>query len=138
VNRSELQRLARDRLRDARVLLAGRRWSGAYYLTGYAVECGLKAAVIVRLMTRDEFPDRKFSEQCWTHNLIQLVALAGLTAALDAERTVDPDFLNNWDTVKDWSESSRYARRTKAQALALYRAVADNKRGVLRWIRPRW
>lgn len=138
MNRSELQQLARDRIRDAKVLLAGRRWSAAYYLAGYAVECGLKACVIVRLMNRDEFPEKRFSEQCWTHNLGQLIVLAGLEAALDAERAADRDFGNNWDTVEEWDESSRYARTPKADALALYRAVADKKHGVLRWIQSRW
>ncbi len=43
MNRAELQRLAKDRLLDAKALFAARRWSGAYYLAGYAVECALKA-----------------------------------------------------------------------------------------------
>ncbi len=30
-------------MRDAEVLLDAGQWSGAYYLAGYAVECGLKA-----------------------------------------------------------------------------------------------
>ena len=38
VNRLELRQLAQDRLQDAAVLLAAGRWSGAYYLAGYAVE----------------------------------------------------------------------------------------------------
>jgi hypothetical protein len=138
VNRAELQRLARERIRDARILLAGSRWAGAYYLAGYAVECGLKAAVIKYLMTTDQFPDRRFSEQCWTHNLAQLVGLAGLTADLDAAGRADPDLLINWNTVKDWTESSRYDRKAKAQARELYGAIADKRHGVLSWIKRHW
>jgi hypothetical protein len=43
-------------------LLGLQCWSGAYYLAGYAVECGLKACIIKCLMTTDQFPERKFSE----------------------------------------------------------------------------
>jgi HEPN domain-containing protein len=46
VNRAELRQLASDRIEDARILLAGGRWSAAYYLLGYAVETGLKACIL--------------------------------------------------------------------------------------------
>jgi hypothetical protein len=45
VNRAELRKLAEDRVLDAEAPLKESRWSGAYYLAGYAVECGLKACV---------------------------------------------------------------------------------------------
>ncbi len=35
MNRADLQRLANDRIADAKVLLAARRWTAAYYLAGY-------------------------------------------------------------------------------------------------------
>ena len=138
VNRGELQRLVRDRLRDAQVLLAGRRWTGAYYLSGYAVECALKSCVIAHLMRTDQLPERHYSEQCWTHNLKQLVTLAGLKADLDASAARDPDLERHWDVVKDWNESTRYTRQSRAKALALYKSITDSKHGVLRWIRSRW
>ena len=43
-----------ERLREARALLGVRCWSGAYYLAGYAIECGLKACIIKYLMTTDQ------------------------------------------------------------------------------------
>lgn len=138
MTRAELQRLARDRLRDAKALLAARRWSGAYYLSGYAVECALKACIIVHLMKSDKFPDRKYSELCWTHNLNQLVGLADLHAALAARVSVDPIFAKHWSFVRDWSEVSRYERKTKAKALALYTAIVDKKHGMFPWIKSHW
>ena len=39
---------------------------------------------------------------------------------------------------KEWNESSRYARKTKAEAEDLYEAITDNKHGVLSWLKPRW
>jgi hypothetical protein len=138
MTRAELQRLARERLRDAKVLLAAGRWSGASYLAGYAVEGGLKACIIAYLMRTDQFPERKYSEQCWTHNLVQLVALADLKTAHDVVLAADPDFLSHWAVVRDWKESSRYLRTTKVQALKLYQAITDKKHGVLRWIMSHW
>lgn len=138
MNRVELQQLAADRLADAKALLAAKRWPGAYYLAGYAVECALKACFIRRLMATDEFPEKKFSEQCWTHNLAQRFAVAGLKDEFQAALTVDPDLLANWELVKDWSEASRYDRKTKAKAEQLYDAISEKKHGVLTWIKTRW
>jgi HEPN domain-containing protein len=69
VNRAELQRLAMERIGDARALLAARRWSAAYYIAGYAVECALKAC-IAKLMKSEEFPDKRFADKCWAHNRV--------------------------------------------------------------------
>ncbi len=99
MNRAELQWLAEERLREARALLRVRCWSGAYYLAGYAVECGLKSCIIKCLMATDQFPERKFSEQCWTHDLERLVDLASLKAKLDSEAATDPNLDDNWKTV---------------------------------------
>jgi HEPN domain-containing protein len=137
VNRAELQRLAKERISDAKVLLAARHWSGAYYLAGYAVECALKAC-IAKLMKSEEFPDKTFAEKCWTHNLPQLLGLAGLKADLETAMRADADLEENWDAVKEWNESSRYARKTKADAEDLYEAITDKKHGVLSWLKRRW
>jgi HEPN domain-containing protein len=137
VNRAELQRLARDRLRDAKALLAARRWSAAYYLAGYAVECALKAC-IARLTKPEEFPDKTFAEKCWTHDLERLAFLAGIKDDRDAASAADPDLGANWKTVRAWTEASRYERRSKAQALRLFKAITDAKHGVFSWIKAYW
>jgi hypothetical protein len=138
MNRAGWQQLAGERVKDAKGLLKIRRWSGAYYLAGYAVECGLKSCVIAYLMRTDDFPERRFSEQCWTHDLEKLVALAGLKAALDADTTADAELLKNWDVVKDWEESSRYDFTPKEDAVQMVAAVTQPKHGVLAWIKSRW
>jgi HEPN domain-containing protein len=137
VNRAELQRLAKERISDTKVLLAARHWSAAYYLAGYAVECALKAC-IAKLMKSEEFPDRNFADKCWTHNLPQLLGLADLKADLDAATQTDLDLAANWDAVKEWNESSRYDRTTKAKAENLFEAIIDGKHGVLLWLKRRW
>jgi HEPN domain-containing protein len=60
MNRTDLQILAEDRLKDAEVLLASGRFGAAYYLAGYAVECGLKAC-IAKLTRAEDFPIKTLS-----------------------------------------------------------------------------
>jgi hypothetical protein len=101
------------------------------------VECALKAC-IAKLMKLEGFPDKSFAEKCWTHNLTQLLALAGLKAELDAAMHSDTDLRENWDIVEEWKESTRYARTGKADAEDLYEAITNKKRGVLVWLKLRW
>jgi hypothetical protein len=139
VNRSELQRLAQDRVADAKALLAAKRWAAAYYVAGYAVECGLKACILAHVeRTGMIFVDRKYAEKCWTHNLEELRHLAGLDAAFETAAAAHADLWGNWDTVLDWSEASRYLRTPKAKAEQLFEAIADKKHGVLAWIKEHW
>ena len=135
----QLRQLAEDRILDARHLLDGSRWSGAYYLAGYAVECGLKACIMVYVETSGAiFQDKKYSERCWTHDLEDLLALANLRPSLDAEADANAALFVNWAVAKDWKETSRYEQKTQPEAQAMYDAVADNPDGVLEWIRKRW
>src|SRR6476619_6836322 len=108
VNRVEWQQLAERWLVDAKSLLDDHRWSAAYYLAGYAVECGLKACVLVRLVATPEviFENKKFSENCWTHSLSELVKQAGLETRRAADGAANPVLGKNWLVVKDWSEKA--------------------------------
>lgn len=139
MNRFELQQLAEERVLDAQALLAAHRWSGAYYLAGYAVECGLKSCVLAFVeRTGVIFQDRKYIEKCWTHDLEVLVGAAGLTAARGIDVATNPALKKNWLVVKDWNELSRYERKPHFQAKKMVNAVADRTNGVLQWIRAHW
>src|SRR5947209_1651078 len=122
VNRADLQKLAELRIEEARILLKAKKYAGAYYLAGYAVECGLKAC-IAKKVRRYDYPDKQLAQKSYTHKVEELVVLAGLKPALDA----DADLLVNWTAVKDWSEESRYERKTtRAEGQALYDAITDS------------
>ena len=110
MTRKEFQQLARHKLLDAKALLKAKRWAAAYYLAGYAVECGLKACVLVRLEADVGliFKERRWAESCWTHSLNHLVELAGLLPTFEADRLATPQLEQNWIIVRDWDESSRY------------------------------
>src|SRR2546430_17740449 len=84
VNRAGVQKMAQERILDARALLDGGRWAYAYYVAGYAVECALKSCVLSRMvLTGAVFKDKKFAEQCFTHDFREIVKLAGLTDELN-------------------------------------------------------
>lgn len=84
VTQAEFQELAEERLVEAKALLDLGKWSGAYYLAGYAVDLALKACIIKTLMATDAFPDKEFSRNCYTHAIEKLVVLAKLDGARKA------------------------------------------------------
>src|SRR5436190_20323748 len=95
MNRNDLRRLSRIRLKEARALLEAKCFDGAYYLCGYAVECALKACIAKRTR-RHDFPDKKTVADSYSHNLVNLVGVAGLTALLNEEVARDSVFAGDW------------------------------------------
>ena len=139
MNRIELQRLSSERVGDASALLAANRWSGAYYLTGYALECALKSCVLAYVeRTGIIFEDKKFAEKCWTHDLEALVKQANLHAERGHAIAANAQLGTNWLIVKDWSEAARYRSASQLQAEKLFDAVTDGANGVLQWVRNYW
>jgi hypothetical protein len=131
MNRSHFQQLADLRIDEVAVLLARGKSDGAHYLAGYAVECGLKAC-IAKLTSQHDFPPKpKVIYDYYSHEIEKLVKTAGLTAQRDADNTADPALLANWTVVKDWTEESRYERKTQAEAQRLIAAITDAAHGVL-------
>jgi HEPN domain-containing protein len=137
VTRSELQKLARTHLRAARLLLSSGEASAAYYLAGLCVECGIKAA-IARKTLRYDFPDLRTVKQSWDHNLSALIKAAGLAAQLDSALAADQSFARNWAVVKDWENEARYRQIALTQATDMYRALTQQRHGVMKWIRANW
>jgi HEPN domain-containing protein len=138
MNRNDFQKLTRERLEDAQALLQKHRYSGAYYLCGYVIECALKACIAKQTQQFDFPPDPATTREIYVHDLEKLIKSAGLGAALDEFIMKDKDFEKNWGLAKDWSEKCRYEVRNEIQARELYEAVTDKKHGVLQWISQRW
>jgi len=140
--RADWQRLAEDRILDARAHLTPgvERWSAAYYLVGYAVECGLKSCILARIAAYPEviFEDKRFSQVAWSHDVENLLRLAGLEADRDAAGVANPVFYRNWQLARTWNEQSRYLQKTQSEAQLLFDAIADPVEGVMQWIRVRW
>jgi HEPN domain-containing protein len=139
MNRAELQQLAEERLDDAQVLLAGNRWTAAYYLAGYAVECGLKSCVLAYVLESGIiFQDKKFAGECWTHNVENLVKLARLQEKQGLAISANRALRNNWMVVKDWTETSRYETKSESEAQKLFDAINDPQDGVMQWVKTHW
>lgn len=136
MTRKDFQRLSRLRLNDARALLSRGNEEGAYYLTGLAVECALKAA-ISRRTQRHEFPPKPtIVRGIYDHDLNKLLVAAGLETVLETATAHNAELKQNWGLVKDWTVESRYLLGG-LNADALYRA-ATGRNGVLGWLRQHW
>ena len=137
MNRKDLQELSKVRLTEAKALLNLGMSDGAYYLAGYAVECGLKAC-IAKGTQRHDFPDKKKADSSYTHTLRDLVRVAGLETSRLKRVGESKAFDDNWEAVDKWSERSRYERKTPEAAKGLVDAVSNRRDGVISWIKLFW
>lgn len=136
MTRKDFQRLTRIRLRDARTLLKNGNSEGAYYLTGLAVECALKAAIARRTQRYDFPPKPAIVRGIYEHDLNKLLLAAGLDTHLDTATLNNAALKQNWVLVKDWTVESRYLL-AGLNGADLYRAAAG-RNGVLVWLRQHW
>ncbi|TFC49993.1 HEPN domain-containing protein [Cryobacterium shii] len=136
VHREEWQELAVTRLAEAESLLLAGHWSGAYYLCGYAVECGIKSRLATQFKA-ETTPNRAFVNDIHVHDLAKLVRLADLHSSLLAESATHPGFEVAWSVAKDWNESSRYRVWEESEARDMVRSIAD-EHGVFEWVKKQW
>src|SRR5438309_9850942 len=119
INRTELRKIARERLKAAEALVTAGRYDGAIYLDGYVVEIALKSRVCKVLkwktfpQTRGEFQNFQSFK---THDLDVLLSLSG------AEDKIKTRYFAEWSAVATWDPEARYnpigsASRTDAELL---------------------
>jgi hypothetical protein len=137
MNRNDLRKFAMKRVRESFILLRNKQYSGAYYLAGYAIECSLKAC-IARQTKRNDFPDKRLANECYSHNLEKLLKIAGLEHDLQNTIQNNPPFEISWAVTKDWSEESRYQIKSRQEAFDIYQAITNEEHGVLEWIKQHW
>jgi HEPN domain-containing protein len=137
MTRRDLRELALLRLREAGILLRNGHHDGAHYLSGYIIECALKAC-IAKQTQRHQFPDKKTADASHTHKLEDLLRVAQLGDAHREEVRANLIFEANWNVVRDWSEQSRYRKHSREAAEAILVAISDKKHGVLKWIKQHW
>ena len=139
MNRGEWRNLAAERVLDAQALLNAGRWACAYYVAGYAAECGLKACVLARVEKSGViFDDPKFAEQVRIHKLDRLMKVADLEPRFFTAIAANPVLAGFWGVVSAWTEESRYQSKTKTDAQQLYEAITHNPDGILQWIQQHW
>jgi hypothetical protein len=138
LNRDTLRTLSASRLQEAHILLESQLWTGAYYMTGLAVECALKSCLASAVRQHD-FPDKNFVNAMYVHNLEKLFQLdAALWSALQADIKGNRKLSVNWSTVKDWDDGRRYGIVEELEARALHEATIAADSGVMEWIKGRW
>ena len=77
-------------------------------------------------------------DRVYTHNLVELLSLAGLKNQLDTDLDQSADLKAAWSIVSSWNEASRYEMIDPFQARAMVDAVVDGRSGVMQWLRPHW
>jgi HEPN domain-containing protein len=105
IQASQLRSIAKARLRDADVLLRAKRFDGAFYLCGYAVELALKSR-ICRTLGWSSFPETKSEfeglQSIKTHDLERLLRFSGI------EERIRRKYLSEWSEVVNWNPEKRY------------------------------
>jgi hypothetical protein len=135
MNKFDLEKLAEIRILEAEALLSAKLYQGAYYLIGYALECLLKACIAKQVNSFD-FPNKKLTNDSFTHDLRKLLITAGLSDALNYQESQDKDFKFNWALAIKWSEESRYDHSiSEKDAQELYEAITNQNSGVLPWLK---
>lgn len=136
MNRISFQEIAEIRLRESKALLDAGFPDGACYLAGYAVECAMKACIAKRTREHD-FPEKE-SKDFYIHDLDKLLGFAKLRSEFELALRANPAMNANWIMAKNWSEKSRYERKTVADAAELIKAIEDQTGGLLPWVQKHW
>jgi HEPN domain-containing protein len=105
LTKNELLKISRARLRDSEILFKSKRYDGAIYLCGYALEIRLKLRICKTLgwsgypSTRGEFDSLQSFK---THKLDILLKLSGI------EDKIKRNFLADWSVAATWDPEARY------------------------------
>jgi len=104
---ADLQGMAREYLRAAKLLRTRRSYDAAVYLCGYAGEIALKARICRTLHWTTDFPETsaEFHEKgtlLKTHNFLVLLEYTGIGDFIRA------GLLNEWSAVCQWTPEQRY------------------------------
>jgi HEPN domain-containing protein len=123
ISEKELRAIARARLRDAHALLQSKRFDGACYLSGYAVELTLKARICRTLKwpgVPESAQDFSGMQSVKTHDLKILLRFSGMEARVIAKHKEE------WDVVWAWNPEIRYKANlstTAEQAASMVNCV---------------
>lgn len=137
MRRVDLQKLAERKIESAAALAANKHWSNAYYLAGYSIEMALKA-VISKQISADTIPEKNLINKVYTHEINDLLGLAGLKIEHRDLVSKDSIFAANWAICSEWRPESRYQEKSPAEAHYLLVAITHKKHGVLEWIKKYW
>ncbi len=120
IEKKELKRIARARLKDAIILFEQKRYDGSIYLCGYSIELALKYR-ICKTLRWDSFPethnDFKKYGTFKTHDLEVLLHISGIESKIKKENFSD------WSIVSNWNPERRYQTIGKTDKLEAERMI---------------
>lgn len=103
MQKTDIKKIAISKLKDAEVLFKNKRYDGAVYICGYAIELSLKHQICKRLKWIQYPPtNREDYKSFKTHKLDILASLCG------KEDTIKKNHFNAWNTVIKWDPEARY------------------------------
>ena len=137
LSRNDLQKLAEVRLKSSIILFREGESSSAYYLAGYCIELALKACAS-KLFKDNVIPGKAFVLAIYTHNLLDLLKVAGLLPQLNMDAKIDPLFAAYWGIATKWNEASRYQFWDPVAAATLIQSINDPDHGVFQWVKKYW
>ncbi len=129
---------SRHRLKDAQALHQQKRWSGAMYLGGYAIECSLKSLICYEEPGNiNNFKEtRSFKEGLQgsdLHNLPKLLeCVESLKRAIKLDRS--NTYKEAWKTISSWrNDELRYSDKlgNEAESIRFIKAVEQLHRFIL-------
>lgn len=142
-NGKELKTIAMNRVKVVQKLLASGDYDMAVYVSGYVLECALKA-VICKTLKLADYP-RNVQVQSsaisfHTHNFDILSMLAGMSQEL-SNGIASRDLFQNWsDITTTWKPELRYmpvGTWKKVDAEKMLHALTDSPHGVITYIKSR-
>lgn len=141
VNRDQLKKLSKTRLKETKALFEKDLYDGVNYLYGYVIELALKAR-ICRILDLPDYPESgDIGKSFKIHKLPILIKLAGLEKKFEEAQKNNPKLLSNWSILSQWSETNRYSpvgTSLKRRAKKIIDAIEDKNDGVLTWIKKYW
>ena len=104
---TDLQGMAREYLRAAKLLRTRRSYDVAVYLCGYAVEIALKARICRTLNWTAGFPQKP--EEFKGKNSLKTHDLEGLVDFTAIQGKIKLNYFADWAIVNKWNPEQRYS-----------------------------
>jgi hypothetical protein len=123
ISKKVLRELVDQKLKDADILVANRRYASAIYIGGYALELALKLKVCKIFKFGQGFPENKAEFIFYQNSVKSQPLLAGTIIQIKDIKNHDLDkllfysgveyqirlnFLNEWNLVVAWDPEMRY------------------------------
>lgn len=113
---AEIRALAKERLEEAIILKDNKKFNGAFYLAGYAIELSLKAKICEKFDIPNLFEEStsipgisELRKGVKTHDLLTLLVFSGLKNKYDTAKAKEKIlFRLNSLLFTNWNESYRY------------------------------